>query len=345
MLNYFRRKKRAFTLIEVLIGAAVLTILVLGVVKLLIWSTDAFKITSWKINAQQQMRAFLRKLKEDLGKATYPSLISYDGVRFTAILSGSLSDHPGASECIQYIGDGSAIDPGDPPKMGISRITFLSDDLSASTLETHGLKNAMSKFSDWDYDDRVISIGETDANKILLQFLVCTPDSTEVGDASDKGTAQLCRLLLDGYRDGKRWGLRYQRSAKVTYEVTTGNVSGSLTTPEYDKRVIDDVVRVDIAHELLPNDPPIGDYDPGTGNFQYLKPVTAGGSQMQTVAKQSLIRHEVDMRRCSLITIMFMLREAYEKNEEGYSLKDRGLTIAEPLEVKTSVHVVDKLTY
>ena len=329
-----------------MVGSAILAVLVLGVTKLMMWGTKAFSQTTWKINAQQEMRIFLRKLKEDLSKATYPSVISFEGVRFVAVKSGGLTDNPGASECIQYRGNGTAFNPGDK-FMGISRMTFLSDDMSASSLETHGIKKAMPKFKDAEYDDYKISYASDNKEKVLLQFIISSPDSTDVGDADDKGTAQLCRVLLDGRKKGNFWGLRYQRSEVVKYQASAGSISGSLTNFVANRIVVDDVVRVDITHELLPNDPPIGDYDSSKHLYQYLQPLQSGSSQIKKVDTPADLakKANVDMRRCSLLTIMFMLRQSYKKTADGFELVEPGLSITEPLEVKTSVHVLDQLTY
>jgi hypothetical protein len=133
----------------------------------------------------------------------------------------------------------------------------------------------------------------------------------------------------------------------VKYQASAGSISGSLTNFVVNRIVVDDVVRVDITHELLPNDPPIGDYDSSKHLYQYLQPLQSGSSQIKKVDTPADLakKANVDMRRCSLLTIMFMLRQSYKKTADGFELVEPGLSITEPLEVKTSVHVLDQLTY
>ncbi|MFZ2960277.1 MAG: prepilin-type N-terminal cleavage/methylation domain-containing protein [Candidatus Ozemobacteraceae bacterium] len=68
---YKRMKISGFTLVEVLISAALLAMFMSGVMLSFKGGSDSFNTGNWRIQSQKKAQIFLVRLKENLGKANY----------------------------------------------------------------------------------------------------------------------------------------------------------------------------------------------------------------------------------------------------------------------------------
>lgn len=68
--------RRGFTLIEILVGGAILTVVVIMLFQLFMGGTRAMEYGTWYSNSISQLKVGLRKLREDIGKANFPTTIN-----------------------------------------------------------------------------------------------------------------------------------------------------------------------------------------------------------------------------------------------------------------------------
>lgn len=75
-----RSGPRAFTLVEMLIASAVTTVMMIMLWRM--WSTtsQATEFGTWYTTRLSEMRTGIRKLREDVGKANYPTTIKQDDI-------------------------------------------------------------------------------------------------------------------------------------------------------------------------------------------------------------------------------------------------------------------------
>ena len=75
-------KRKAFTLMELLIAAAIFTILALGVFSLFSMGSRMYICGSWKYNKQKEGERFLQTLKERIEQTSKPAYIQHIGDKF-----------------------------------------------------------------------------------------------------------------------------------------------------------------------------------------------------------------------------------------------------------------------
>lgn len=68
--------RRGFTLIEIIVGSFILTVVFVMLFKLFMGGTRAMEYGTWYSNSVSQMKVGLRKLREDIGKANFPTVIN-----------------------------------------------------------------------------------------------------------------------------------------------------------------------------------------------------------------------------------------------------------------------------
>jgi prepilin-type N-terminal cleavage/methylation domain-containing protein len=72
--------KNGFTLLEVLIAAALLSMLMIVTYNTFIGSSDSFNAGNWRVHSQKHAQIVLNAAKEYLEKANYAQVVSADGV-------------------------------------------------------------------------------------------------------------------------------------------------------------------------------------------------------------------------------------------------------------------------
>jgi len=70
--------KRAMTLVEILIGAAIMSIAAVGIYELFFSGAKTAAVSMWRSASNIELRNGLRLISEDLGRASYPSVV-HDG--------------------------------------------------------------------------------------------------------------------------------------------------------------------------------------------------------------------------------------------------------------------------
>jgi hypothetical protein len=68
--------RRGFTLLEIIVGAFILTLVFVMLFKLFMGGTRAMEYGTWYSNSVTQMKIGLRKLREDIGKANFPTVLN-----------------------------------------------------------------------------------------------------------------------------------------------------------------------------------------------------------------------------------------------------------------------------
>ncbi|MBF0545076.1 MAG: hypothetical protein HQM08_11605 [Candidatus Riflebacteria bacterium] len=98
-----------FTLMEIIFGAAVLSLLMLGVLAIYRSGSESFIIGTWKVTAQKKAQMFLAQLRDDLEKANNPLELGTSTVVFptasTAIYlnNDAFSTNETASFTLKYL--------------------------------------------------------------------------------------------------------------------------------------------------------------------------------------------------------------------------------------------------
>lgn len=77
--------RRGFTLIEILVAGAILTVVFVMLFQLFMGGTRAMEYGTWYSNSISQLKVGLRKLREDIGKANFPTIINPTAVDDTKV--------------------------------------------------------------------------------------------------------------------------------------------------------------------------------------------------------------------------------------------------------------------
>lgn len=102
-------RARAMTLIEILIGAAILAIAVFGIYELFFSGAKTAALSIWRSNSTTDLKNGLYRLRNDLGRASYPSTVTdsdtlVDDSKKCTIAEGrtELNAGPGASNLMEF---------------------------------------------------------------------------------------------------------------------------------------------------------------------------------------------------------------------------------------------------
>jgi len=323
----FNCKKRAFTLVEILIAAAVLAIFVVGLFKFMSSMFNTQSDALWMSDRNAETRIAERMLKMDISKATYPSEIK---VGESGVNLRSFNDpdkDPSRINCIRYIGDEKALNINPGEKMTITCISAPAPDGSKPwglTNTSLGLKKD-PRFKDEDYDSNEYAF-PTDKDYTIMEWYICSPINKLT---NSQGEVTHCKLKIkpNPRYKGERWDLWYYQGYQKT---------GYTPNPPKLKeiKIISDVIRIDICHILKPNDPPLGDYTRDDGTINY---VTVNGIQTSSTSNKNLTEAEAmkDLRRTALLAMAIYCRKTSDPKVGKPIVKMI-------LEADTNVFVIDK---
>lgn len=116
-------RRRAFTLVEVMIGSAVLAVLAIGVFRVFGSANKANVQALWYTNRQAQAREMLNMLRNDLSKAACPSHVTETGVDrgdwsndayFLKVKSGETDLTGGDTELLRWVIATPHVEVNDP---------------------------------------------------------------------------------------------------------------------------------------------------------------------------------------------------------------------------------------
>jgi len=91
-------QKRGFTLVEIIVAAMVMVILFGGVFKLFRSGTSILKGGMWVNKAQNQVRNTLTLLRDEIGKASELSQVTYSGVSLDTSIDCKFKFKPGTTD-------------------------------------------------------------------------------------------------------------------------------------------------------------------------------------------------------------------------------------------------------
>jgi prepilin-type N-terminal cleavage/methylation domain-containing protein len=378
----FKKKKKGFTILELMIGMTVLSLLVTVVYDLFSGIMGSFDISQWKLRRQREMKLASKLLKEKIQQATYPSKIIFsnpdekkNGLFYCTesfyltsgkndapgyIPNGGTGDLPGKEEALQYLGDDGGIagedatfsmiyqphakdNGGDGPPIPASMQYPSINGKFYNIVDGAANPEQESPFSN--------CLGMSthqcpkNAETKIMSFLMCKPRRET--DAPVKGSIMRFDLFLKTGRDS-----RDPDQVDLVYDEI------DLTDNSYKKRkniLIRHIYKIEIAHRLVPNEPPIGDFLPSTATgdptfgFQFFIAGAAAPS-IQTLAGNYYIANDSsqgltdpakdfcakDMRRGSMIGMRFFMRP-YRSNART----KRNILLVEELQEKTNVRVFD----
>ena len=83
-------RKRAFTVVEVLIAAAIFSVFLIGVFSLFNMGSRMYISGSWKFTKQKEGERFLQVLKERIEQASIPSKFVKDGNKLVMNKAGNI---------------------------------------------------------------------------------------------------------------------------------------------------------------------------------------------------------------------------------------------------------------
>ncbi len=83
MYYLLNKKRKAFTVVEVLIAATIFSMFLIGVFSLFNMGSRMYITGSWKYNKQKEGERFLQVLKERIEQASVPARIIKNGEQIT----------------------------------------------------------------------------------------------------------------------------------------------------------------------------------------------------------------------------------------------------------------------
>jgi len=93
-----KRQIYGFTLVEVLVAAAILTLASVGIYNLFFSGAKTAVVGLWRSKCNQDLRNGLRLIREDLARATYPSVVTDTGTEWPDRDSHHCTIIPGRTE-------------------------------------------------------------------------------------------------------------------------------------------------------------------------------------------------------------------------------------------------------
>ena len=281
------RKKRAFTLVEILIASALMAVFMIAVTKM--WSKMNTGATRgmWKSAKEKELRYASKIIQDSISAATLPSIIvagSSGGTFF--VNSGSKVDTMGGTIPIDYL---ITYQHGTAPSVTNPFIDQSNGNINNIYIAIYGTAGFEAPAYDrpLGYMDETINrLGSggtavlVHPNPMLLAGAVKVLHWVEAKPSilGDNGTVTWCSLEL---QPSKRGTYKLVHRKYTVKDLTDGSMSsrpggGSART------IVDSVVRMEIAAYPLPNDPRLSDCC-GVANNQYFK--TGPGGAVITTAR------------------------------------------------------------
>lgn len=377
----FNKNKKGFTIIEIIIAMGILALLFNVVYKLFAGVTTSFATNQWKLGRQRDIKIASKILKEKIQQATYPSKIIYtnadekkNGLFYCTgafylssgkndapgyIPNGGVVDLPGKEEAIRYLGDDGGISGEDttfsmiyqpnandagsdgpplPAKIQYPSINGKSYNIVDGTANA----DITSPFSNCTtFSKHECAVG---AVTPIMSFLMSKP-RREIA-TPEKGSLVRFNLYL---QPGKN------RTDPDQVDLVCDEEDLTIPHTTKKRKLIESIYKIEIAHRLLPNDPPIGDFlpssDPGdpTYGFQFIQAGIASSSIQKLTGDYYVSNNSAnglspsakslcdkDLRRGSVIGIKFFLRP-FRDNTRG----KRNILLVEEIQEKTNVRVFD----
>ncbi|PKK91450.1 MAG: hypothetical protein CVV64_06760 [Candidatus Wallbacteria bacterium HGW-Wallbacteria-1] len=377
-----RRCGKGFTIMEILIASAVLMVLFGAIYKIFTGVLTSFDSSQWKLHRQGEIKMASRLLKQKIAASSYPNVMKLTASNpddnglfmcsreYYTSFSGTGtappnyfspgSGGPGLNECFRYVGDGGALSTnvvsdgecGDRTFSVIAR-THTTDPFLIDKYKYPSINGKMymapggtevspadntSVYRDWTMTPPIM---KSDSPYPFLEFLMCRPRKDIDAAAPENGLVGFQLYLIHSkLKDSDGADLWYRE-----YDFLTSKVIRNA-------KVVQGVFKIEIAHRLVPNDPPIGDFVAGhsgtpghqfqffylsgnQGTIQTESSFYQGNNPAQGLTANVKKYASLDMRRGSLVTLRIFCRpwrdSTFEKN----------ILLVEEIEEKTNVRVVD----
>lgn len=379
----FSRSKRicfGFTLMEVLIGVTILSVLFTVIYQIFTGVMRSFDTNQWKLLRQKELKIASRFMKTKIQAATYPTLILFKNgdpnknglfacseafYRSAASdppnYASNPGDGPGPNESVQYLGDNGAVTGGDNAATGFNDMTYstiyrvhssgeptLDDNYKYPSINGKWNGDGVALDANTVYKNHTKDAGSYNSSSDFkfMSFLMCKPRKDIDTGLPPEGLVRVNFSLV------KSRGSKDDAGADLLCEendVTAGgNISLKKTT------LVRNVYKIEMAHRLLPNDPPLGDFIPNTASstgYQFFC-LGASGASIKSLTTYYTGNNPAagltadadkycaqDMRRGSIISIRFFLRP-WRKPD---AMSGRNILLVEEIEEKTNVKAIDNL--
>lgn len=377
------RSKRTilgFTLMEVLIGVTILSVLFTVVYQIFSGVMGSFDTNQWKMLRQKELKISSRFLKTKIQAATYPTLILFKNAdpnknglfscseafyRSAASeppnYATSPGDGPGPNECVQYLGDNGAVTGAENAATGFNDMTYstiyrvhssgeptLDDNYKYPSI--NGKFNGDGAVMDAEsiYKNLAKDSGSYNSSSSfrIMSFLMCKPRKDIDAGLPAEGLVRV-NLKLNPCRSGKD-----RDGADLVCEEVDVTAGGNISLKK--TNLISNIYKIEIAHRLLPNDPPLGDFIPNSASstgYQFFC-LGASGASIKSLATYYRNNNPADgltadaekycaqdMRRGSIITMRFYMRPFRKPDARG----GRNILLVEEIEEKTNVRAIDNL--
>ncbi len=209
-----RRQTPAFTIIETLITAAILSIVFVVVWQLYRAGARSAELTAWHTKCQQQLRNGLRLIRDDLARASYPSIVGPTSVSVTKVGRG-FRYHKGKVDLAEGGGDTPLMDfyICKPQRAGFGG----SDDESGETI--HATLTARGNTVVYKKE------GAADAARNLDQVLFDEVEWLELDGPDSAPAEKSTTIVIKARTIHKIWkqsGVLEQTQPKLEVEVSSG---------------------------------------------------------------------------------------------------------------------------